>query len=310
MNSIDERLNELNSKIMTKRRLSSKIKELRLQRDELQFKIKELETVRISEEDDVNKLEGRSLYKFFFAVIGQKDKKLDKERREAYEATVKYEAALKALEEIEKDLSECVSQSVLLGGCEEEYEALINEKKNLIKDNCDENSQLLRGLETNKALIESQIKEINEAISAGQRALSASERIISNLESAENWGTYDLFAGGIISGAIKHSYLDDAQDMTEELEVCLRRFKTELSDIKIDVDAKVNIDGFTRFADFFYDGLIVDFLVLDHIKASKENVTSTRNQIAGILNKLKNMLEKFTKERNSLESRINTLVLK
>ena len=29
MNSIDERLNELNSKIMTKRRLSSKIKELK-----------------------------------------------------------------------------------------------------------------------------------------------------------------------------------------------------------------------------------------------------------------------------------------
>ena len=119
-----------------------------------------------------------------------------------------------------------------------------------------------------------------------------------------------MFAGGIISGAIKHSYLDDAQDMTEELEICLRKFKTELSDIKIDVDAKVNIDGFTRFADFFYDGLIVDFLVLDHIKASKENVISTRNQIAGMLNKLKNILEKFTKERNSLESRINTLVLK
>ena len=70
--------------------------------------------------------------------------------------------------------------------------------------------------------VKNQIKEINEAISAGQIAEYLSERILDSLNSAENWGTWDLIGGGLVADLAKHSHLDTAQDMVEDLQIQLR----------------------------------------------------------------------------------------
>ena len=43
-----------------------------------------------------------------------------------------------------------------------------------------------------------------------------------------------------------------------------RRFKTELADVEITADLQITVDGFLKFADFFFDGLFTD-LSLIHI---------------------------------------------
>ena len=49
--------------------------------------------------------------------------------------------------------------------------------------------------------------------------------------------------------------LDDAQEQIEQLQVELRRFKTELSDVEIAADLQVTVDSFLKFADFFFDAV-------------------------------------------------------
>lgn len=54
------------------------------------------------------------------------------------------------------------------------------------------------------------MKEINEAIVAGERALNSLYHAQDKLNSAKGWGLLDLLGGGFITGMIKHSRIDDA----------------------------------------------------------------------------------------------------
>ncbi len=57
---------------------------------------------------------------------------------------------------------------------------------------------------------------------------------------------------------------------------------TELADVTIHADMQVNIDGFLRFADYFFDGLFANWAVLDQIGHSQTQVQSTRNQTENV----------------------------
>ena len=70
----------------------------------------------------------------------------------------------------------------------------------------------------------------------------------------------------------------------------LQRFQTELADVKVTLDTNLNVDGFLRFADYFFDGLIADWAVKDRIGRSKEQLQRTRSEIGHALRGLENML--------------------
>ena len=94
-----------------------------------------------------------------------------------------------------------------------------------------------------------------------------------------------------IYGSVKYEELDDAQEQIEQLQVELRRFKTELSDVEITADLQVTVDSFLQFADFFFDGLFADWAVLDHINQAQSRVENTKGQIKRVLALLKKMRE-------------------
>ena len=83
MTYYDEQLKTLQAKIARFKQLSSMIKELRSQRVNLSARVRELEAVKMDEQADVDRLEGRSLAAFFYNVIGKIDEQLNKERQEA-----------------------------------------------------------------------------------------------------------------------------------------------------------------------------------------------------------------------------------
>ena len=82
--------------------------------------------------------------------------------------------------------------------------------------------------------------------------------------------------GGLMADLAKYEELDDAQEQIEQLQVELRRFKTELSDVEIAADLQVTVDSFLKFADFFFDGLFADWAVLDHINQAQSRWKTPR----------------------------------
>ena len=103
-------LQELQEKVARKQKLEHTKQALYDQRAALRRRVEELDALRIKEQADVDKLENRSLANFFYNVIGKMDEQLDKEREEAYAAAVKYDAALRELEDVQADLESCLQE--------------------------------------------------------------------------------------------------------------------------------------------------------------------------------------------------------
>lgn len=308
MTAYDAQLQQLQEQTARRRKLMSVTRELSCQRDTFSAQVQELQAVMLDEQADVDRLEGRSLAAFFYNVIGRMDEKLDRERREAYEARVKYDAAARELAETEAELRRSEAELDALRGCEERYQAALEEKSRAVKAAGGAEAEKLLELERHIAVLDSQKRELNEAVSAGTAALHTAESVLSSLDSAEGWGTWDLFGGGLISDLAKHSRLDEAQNAIEHLQSQLRRFKTELADVAVCADIQVNVDGFLRFADYFFDNLFTDWAVLDHIHQSQEQVRDVRNRIGSILSRLNAALDSTRRDQAQSRERLAQLV--
>ena len=270
-------LKELQQMIASKPSLEAKLRELERQRAEYDRRVVSMRVAFREEQADVEKLEGRSLANYFFQVVGKLDDKITKERQEAYAARVKLDAAERELAAIDGDIQDLYARLSDVRRAQEQYDAAILQKHIDVRDSNTTEGERLREMDAALASLEAYRKEIREAINAGSGAQATADRILGELESADNWNTWDMFGGGgMITHMAKHSHLDQAQDLTEELQQKLRRFKTELADIQITADSQVNIDGFLRFADYFFDGLFVDWSVGNRIKQSRTSISDTR----------------------------------
>ena len=61
--------------------------------------------------------------------------------------------------------------------------------------------------------------------------LRQTEAVYGSLNSAGNWGTWDVLGGGLLTDMMKYSRLDDAQRGMEQLQSALRRYRAELADV-------------------------------------------------------------------------------
>lgn len=290
VNYYDEQLSRLQEQCARKRKLEAARVELHRQRNALSGQVEELKQIMAREQADVDRLEGGSLAAFFYQVVGKMDEKLTAERQEAYAARVKYDAAARELAGVDGDLQRCESELTGLQDCENRYQTVWKEKLQAVKAHGGEPAEKILQLEERIAYLNSQKKELQEAIDAGTAARATADQILASLDSAEGWGTWDLFGGGLIADLAKHGHLDEAQQSVEHLQSKLRAFQTELADVTIHADLQVSIDGFLRVADYIFDGLFADWAVLDRIHQSQEQVQGTRNQICDVLNRLGTMM--------------------
>ncbi len=282
-------LQRLQEQILRKQRLDTLLSRLREERRELEQKVLSLEVEKEIEQKDVDQLEGRSLANYFYRVVGKLDQKLDKEKKEACAAAVKYDAAVRELAAVKEDLRRYQEEEASLRGCEKRYAKLLEEKAAAIKASGTPEAEEVLRLEEEITRLTSEVREIDEAISAGATALGTTERILDRLGSANRWAAWDLLGGDLIADLVKHGRLDEAQELVETLQVELDRFRTELADVTIDARLKVSINGFLRFADYFFDGLFVDWTVLRKIEESLKRVEEVKGEISRVLEHLRNM---------------------
>ena len=282
-------LKALWEQVAEKKVADTKYQELQAQRKSVSRRVRQLEKEKESEQADVDRLERGSLAAFFYQMVGRMDEKMDKEQQEAYAARVRYDAAARELASIDADLARLEARLKGLSGCEQRYQDALMERFREIKATNSPAAQELMESESRVVDLKLRRREIREAIQAGKKALKRTEAVLESLDSARGWSTMDLMGGGVWSDLAKYDHLDEAQEQVEQLQVDLRRFKTELADVEINADIQVTVEGFLRFADFFFDNLFTDWEVRDHIDQSIEQVKDTRRQIQRVLDKLERM---------------------
>lgn len=133
-------------------------------------------------------------------------------------------------------------------------------------------------------------REMKEAIYAGERALDSLRAAQANLNSAKNWGIVDLFGGGFITDMIKHSKMGNASSCMEAAKRDLQSFERELRDVNVSMDLRMEIGGFLTFADFFFDGLVADYLVQSKIADARAQVNEAIHRVESLLVDLRRLV--------------------
>jgi hypothetical protein len=305
---INEEIYELKERLRTKEKLDSfrimTMEELDKQKQNLQ----NLRDILRKEEKDVTKLEGMSLSTFFFDLIGKKEDKLDKERKEYLGVKMQYDECILAIRELEDEIKKCDKELMNYSSVKKEYEEALRKKQEMMINEDRDKGRTLRGLLDKQNELKLDIKEVKEAINAGKNASSALSQMMEPLDSARNWGIWDMLGGGFFTDMVKHSKIDDANKMSYDVQQCLKRFEKELNDINEFTDITVDIGSFATFADFFFDGLFADWFVQSKINESISNLDNANRKVGDIIEDLNRDLTIMKREQESIETEINKLL--
>ncbi|WP_315115277.1 hypothetical protein [uncultured Clostridium sp.] len=262
-------------------------------------KKKELHKILQNEEKDAKRLES------FLKDIEQQ---LEKKRQEYLRAKLRYDECCSLIATLEKETISYNEELNDYVNIELEYKELMKKKKRLILQGDDLDSKELIKLTDKVQDLKSNIKETKEAINAGEKVREALERVLSSLKSAKGWEQCDILGGGFVATAAKHSKIDDAKSHVHEVQRLFEIFKRELSNVKLSSDMDINIGSFEKFADYFFDGLIFDWVVQSKINDSLDNVYDTSNNLKGLLSTLERNLDSFEGELKTAEDEIKRIV--
>lgn len=302
-------IKQLQEQVLKKQHLQVILEELQIQKADLEEKVNLLKEQKIEEDRDVERLERGSLSGFLYSVIGKKEEKLDKEKREAYAATVKYDAAVQELEAVEFQIQRNENAVQLLQGCEERYQEELKEKTELLLNCHGKEAEQILLMEEKMSRITSQVKELSEAITAGKQALDSANRVKKHLGSADGWATWDVIGGGILADIGKYDAIDHAKQEISELQYLLRGFKTELADVKIEMDVKVEIGEFLYLTDMFFDNFFADWAVADKISNARKQIDKTIQQIENTLDRLEEMMKDSEEAYNNEKEKRETFIV-
>jgi len=132
-------------------------------------------------------------------------------------------------------------------------------------------------------------KERLEALRAGRTALASLQEARRQLSKARGWGIYDtFFKGGFVSGLIKHSKMNNAQNCITRAGYDLQRFTDELHDLDL---MGINLDtgDLLGFADLLFDGFIVDIFMQGRIRKARAQVDDAIYEVKTIIRTLEKL---------------------
>lgn len=260
-------------------------------------------------QEQLDKLEGLSLSNLFYTLLGKREQLMDERQKDLLEAKLKYDEAVATLADIDEEMKQLRYKRKGRVPLQMEYERLIAEKEKMIHDQRSGLSEQLYELVEQKETVKGYVKELKEAIRAGEQVLAPLNRALDSLKSAENWGVYDMLGGGMIATAVKHGRINDGKSHIHEAQRRLRQFEKELKDVQMHIEVEMNTDGMVKFADFFFDGLIVDWIVQGRIRNSQEEVNKQIHNISSILSRLRQQCAKAEQKLAGLQQEYKRLVV-
>lgn len=306
---MDQRLKNLKQAIQTataaRQRLSqlnAQVEDLHRQRAELQTKVEETAEVFHKEQEDVENLEHVSLKALLLSLTGNKEERLDQERREALAAKCEHDQAVAHLACLEERLIALIQERDRLRQAPQQLDALWEKMAELVKDLGGPRSEKLIELDRELEDVNDQLTKWNQIISAGESAKHLLSRVQYDLDSARSHGTWDILGGGTISTLAKHDRLDSAQSGILAAQRALYEFRTQLANMGDWQVPSVQIGAFATFADYFFDGLISDLYIQSRIKEAQEEISGISMNLTAVLRTLTQKAQLLNDRRILLEA--------
>lgn len=310
LNEINRELKELNEALARQGRMEAQWKDLQDQRAERDRRVMETGRVFRKEQDDVDRLEKGGLRALLLSLTGDREVRLSKERREALAAKLQYDQAQRDLEDLDGRIGVLLREKDGLRIDRIRRDALLEEKGELLKALGGETGARLARLDQQLDELEHQRREVGEALHAGRQAEQALSGVLDSLDSAESWGTWDMLGGGLFTTMAKHGHIDDARAGIDHAQRALSRFRTELADVRDMELPQVQIGEFATFADYFFDGFFMDWMVQSKIQDAQEGVSEVHVRVLNALRNLERMDQNLAEEQDGLKREREGLLLR
>jgi hypothetical protein len=256
---------------------------------------------------DVEQLEGVTLQNFWHSLKGTKDVARHKEQEEYLAAKMKFDSANAALENLQNDLRRIDNALASLGGVQTECQSALQEKERYLLSYDKPESRRLWEIAERLGCLQAQVKELAEAIDAGQKASQGLSEVDKSLSSAQGWGIVDIIGGGLIITAIKHSHIGTARRQINQAQQQLRRFQTELADVQ-KTNNSLEIGNIWIMADFLLDGLLFDFIVQSQISDAQHRTWQLELEIKATIRDLRRLQRQSQQEAEKLNEERQRLI--
>ena len=289
LEELNRELKQLNGALARQGQLEAQLKDLQEQRTERERRVMDTGRAFRAEQEDVDRLEKGGLRSLLLSLTGDREARLSQERREAMAAKLQHDQARRDLEDIDGRIRAVLGEKERLRVDRIRRDALLEEKAELLKQMGGESGARLTELDQRLDELESQRREVSEALFAGEGAEQALAAVLDSLDRAGDWGTWDLLGGGMLATMAKHEHLDDAQAGIGWAQQCLSRFRTELADVGHMEIPQVHIGEFATFADYFFDGLFADWFVQSRIHDAQDGVSEVHLHVLHALGRLREL---------------------
>lgn len=299
MNNINEEFTKIELDKTKQKKLKNKLLAIGNEINKTEKTFEELKIKLSKEKKDVDKLESFTLSYIYFKMKGNIDEKISKERFEFLEAQAKYIECEDYLKRLLLNKKEILNELSKLGDLDLKYNNLLNKSSEYILSlNNDKSKSILKILEKIK-FISIEKREIQEALFEGDRLIPYIDNAISSLNSAKNWGIYDMMGGDLIATMAKRSKMSDASNALNSIKVMLNKYNSELNDLSEDISVSLNLDSFSGFMDYFFDNFFTDYFIQGKINFALDSSINLKNNVINIQNKL---TDKLKLAENNLEN--------
>ncbi len=299
-NKMDEIEKSLNRKQEFHRVLEQKQQELKKQR----VRRKKLRNTLRKKERKIDRLQSPGVLDLIFR---REDIDFQEELGKYDSIKSKYEDCENSIENIKKDIDYYEGQIDSLRSLDSDYEDLIRKRRNLILSKNDDRARELKYCLDKISEKEKEIRNAEEGILACNRALPPLERAIRSMEGARSWGVWDMFGGGFLATAAKHSRINNMRREIRNVEKEIKALNTGLSNISLSSNIDIDIGAFATFADYFFDGPIADIFVQGKIKDSLRRLRNTYDKINEVRDILQTGIEGLNRELCHLRDRADKL---
>jgi hypothetical protein len=162
----------------------------------------------------------------------------------------------------------------------------------------------LKGIHKETDKLNAYAIEVEEAYTAGTKALDLVRLTESHLLEARQFGQGDIWGIDRLQGigSLKHRSIDHAKEMAFQSTHALRHFTNEIRDVfrHLNLHFNMDIEEIKRFTDIFFDNLITDWKVQQKINKSLAKVSSTRQQVEDLVHQL-------NQERGIIKDKLDAL---
>ena len=248
------------------------------------------------ESEDVEKLLSESLTTFLKRIIGNYDKKLDKEMKEQLIAKMELDLSLTLLIEARENLT-AVQSSI------EQTSAQIKQLKTILYTQDPYFYEKITLEEIKHAQLKQELLELDEAYSAGNKVLKCIDDALKDLDSADSISTWDMFTNkSFLLDMMKYDKINQAEDKMSQLEQVLENYKKELKDLSL--DTHLNYETFSsmnKTFDIFFDNFFSDWNTKEKIGRNSDMLKTLSGSIANLQDKLEVNKQELQNEIKELD---------